>query len=172
MHRKAAIKLRGVLDVQIWESRLKVTNLLNDNVFDQAPNIAIKTEAKGNQTITAYGDDALTIIDKDTVSFNPFSHPRMLLADVIAAQKLLKFIFNKMKSSWLFSPVVIIHPMEKVEGDLTYIERTGFRSLAKNAGAKEVYTYVGDEVSGDILKGIYSGQISHDGIQQLTETGT
>ena len=172
MFRKAVMNLRGILYVQIWEGRLKVTNLMNNKVFDQAPNIAIKTDAKGNKKITAYGDDALVILEEDTISFNPFSHPRMLLADVIAAQELLKLVFKQTKSSSIFAPIVIMHPMEKVEGDLTYIERHGFKSLGKNSGAKEVFTYVGDVVSGDILKGILLGEIGRDEILQLTKTGS
>lgn len=169
MFRKAEINLRGVLYVQIWEGRLKVTNLMNNRVFDQTPNIAIKTEDDGRKKVTAYGDEALLKLDKDTISINPFSHPRMLLADVIIAQELLKYVFKKIKSSSIFAPIVIIHPMEKLEGGLTFIEKNGFISLVKDSGAKEAYAYVGDEVSGDIFKGILYGEIGADEIRQLTE---
>ncbi|WP_415891751.1 hypothetical protein ACMXYN_10350 [Neptuniibacter sp. PT8_73] len=163
----AMANLRGILHVQIWENRLKVTNLLSNSVFDQAPNIAIKTKAKGGKEITAYGNEALVTLDKDTISYNPFSHPRMLLADVIAAQELLKLVFNKTKSSVIFSPIVIIQPMEKLEGNLTYLERREFKSLAINSGAKEAYIYeadkkFSDEVTADLLKRIILDQISHD----------
>ena len=57
--------------------------------------------------------------------------------------------------------------MEKIEGDLTYIETSGFKTLAKNSGAKDVYIYVGDEVSIEFLKGVLLGQISRNEIEQL-----
>ena len=59
--------------------------------------------------------------------------------------------------------------MEKLEGGLTFIEKNGFISLVKDSGAKEAYAYVGDEVSGDIFKGLLYGEIGADEIRQLTE---
>lgn len=176
MYRKIFINLRGILYVQIWENRLKVTNIMNQKTFDQAPNIAIKTEVKGGKKITAYGNDALSISDNNTVSYNPFSHPRMLLADVIAAQEILKFAFKKTKSSFLFAPIVIMQPMDKLEGKLTYFELSGFRYLAKNSGAKEAFIYEADEEYSEeftieLLKGIISGEIGRNELLRLTNTG-
>jgi rod shape-determining protein MreB len=172
MYNKLVMKVRGILYVQIWENRLKVTNLMDGKTFDQPPHIAIRTDSKGSKKIIAYGNDASSSIEENTNLFNPFSHPRMLLADALAAQKLLKYVFKKTRSSFLFSPIALIHPMEKIEGDLTYIERTGFKSLAKNSGAESVFLNVGEEVSDDILKGVLFGEISRDEIQQLTSKGS
>lgn len=169
MYNKLVKKIRGILYVQIWENRLKVTNLIDGKTFDQPPHIAIKSESKGGKKVIAYGNDALSVIEENVILFNPFSHPRMLLADAPAAQELLKYVFKKTRSSFLFSPIALIHPMEKVEGDLTYIERAGFRSLAKNSGAEVAFLYVGEEVSSDILKGIILGEINRDKIQKLTK---
>ncbi len=169
MYNKLVMKTRGVLYVQIWESRIKVTNLMNGKIFDQPPYMAIKPESKGGKKIIAYGNDALSVIEENAILFNPFSHPRMLLADAPAAQKLLKYAFKETRSSFLFSPIALIHPMEKIEGDLTYIERAGFKSLAKDSGAESALLYVGEEVSDDILKGILFGEINRDKIQKLTK---
>jgi len=129
-------------------------------VFDESPTVAIKTDANGKKSIIEFGNKALILLKPDTISCNPFSHPRTLLVDLLVAQKLLEYSFKQVKSSTIFSPIVIIHPMEKVEGDLVTVERQGFITVGKNAGAKYVLTYVGDEYSGEILKGIYSGEIS------------
>ena len=35
------------------------------------------------------------------------------------------------------SPIIVVHPMEKIEGGLTGIEHRAFRELALGAGAPE-----------------------------------
>lgn len=159
MPRKLRLMLRGMLYVQVWEKRLKVTNLVTGNVFDEPPFVVIKMSASSGRRVVAVGDQISTTMEYDTFSCNPFSHPRMLLADLAVAQHVLNYAFKKTRSSSFFAPVVIIHPMEKVEGDLTTLERNGFISVAKRAGAKEVITYVGAAVSGEALKGLYTGEL-------------
>ena len=41
------------LYVQIWENRIKVTNLATRNVFDEKPLVAIETTDGGKQVIVA-----------------------------------------------------------------------------------------------------------------------
>lgn len=43
-------------------------------------------------------------------------------------------------------PVVVIHPMEKIEGGLTEIERRAFQELATAAGARETVVHEGTEI--------------------------
>ncbi len=166
--RKLKVRLKGVLYVQIWESRLKVTNLTTGETFDESANVAIKTADNGKKSIK-FGNEALVISDSQTMSFNPFSHPRTLLVDPLIVEKYFVFVFKKLKSSFIFSPIVMIHPMEKVEGDLVTIERQGFITVAKNAGAKEVFTYVGDKLTGDIFIKIYTEEMGRDEIRELEE---
>jgi rod shape-determining protein MreB len=44
------------------------------------------------------------------------------------------------------SPVVIIHPMEKLEGGVSEIECRVYQELALGAGARKVYIHVGEEL--------------------------
>lgn len=85
-----------------------------------------------------------------TVTANePFTTKRLLVGQFSAAEDLLKRGLNELFSSnWLSpSPVVVIHPMEKVEGGLSEIEDRLFRELAVGAGARKVVIWLGHELS-------------------------
>jgi hypothetical protein len=85
-----------------------------------------------------------------TVTANePFTTKRLLVGQFAAAERSLKRGFKELFSSnWLSpSPVVVIHPMEKVEGGLSEIEDRIFRELAAGAGARKVVVWLGHELS-------------------------
>lgn len=76
---------------------------------------------------------------------NPFSHPRCLFSDFHVAEKVIQHIIKKLNEKALIStsPKFIIHPMEKIEGGLTMIEKRAFRELGHSAGAIEIVLYTG-----------------------------
>lgn len=137
-------KLQPVAYVQIWEKRIKVTNMYSGNIFDQQPLVAFKKTTKGKKLV-AIGNDAALATGSDMKTANPFSHPRVLFADFYLGEVLLTAIFKNLYRTKLLqpSPTAIIHPMEKTEGGLTMIEDRAFRELAEIAGAREVFMYQG-----------------------------
>lgn len=130
----------SVLYVQIWENRLKVTDISTGEVFDDAPYVIIKISDKGEKIISGIGSIANQHLASNEISVNPFSHPRVLFSDFYVGEKLLQYAFTKLSNikSLRPRPKVIIHPMEKTEGGLTMIEKRVFRELAVGAGAIEV----------------------------------
>jgi len=139
------------LYVQIWENRIKVTNINTGNIYDEKPLIAIETDEKGNKKILEFGNNAASQSGRQVEIINPFSHPRVLFSDFESGEKLLQHILflllgNKRLSS---SPVVVIHPMEKIEGGLTMIEKRALSELGAGAGAgaREIVVYQGKELS-------------------------
>lgn len=133
-------KLGTTLYVQIWENRIRVVDVDSDNVFDEQPLLQFNRLKNGKVEVVAFGNQAYV----DAV--NPFSHPRVLLADFFIAELLLKKIIQKLsgKKLTLSAPVVIIHPMEKTEGGLTMIEIRALREMALGAGARDVTIYQGE----------------------------
>ena len=70
------------LYIQIWEDRIKVTDINTGDTYDEQPLVAVKTTNKGHKVITAIGNNAVQAqSDKDTKVINPFSHPRTLFSD-------------------------------------------------------------------------------------------
>lgn len=88
--------------------------------------------------IHAIGNDAYNLrLDKGFELSNPFSHPRILVSSFIKAEKILKRGINEVHKSKLLapSPIVIMNPMEKLEGGVT------------GAGAGEAHIHVGNELN-------------------------
>ena len=100
------------------------------------------------QALVALGNAAATASGKGIEVINPFSHPRTLLSDFTIGEKLLQHIFLTLLGGKgrFFSPKVVIHPMEKMEGGLTTIEQRAFRELAYGAGASDDVVYQGKEI--------------------------
>ncbi len=144
--------LGSILYVQIWESRLRITNIKTGEIYDDEPLMAIRITSKRNKEIReiiAIGSKSKSLLSSDTKIINPFSHPRVLFANFSGGEKLLQHAFHQLHAKKLFSPapVVVIHPMEKIEGGLTQIEHRAFKEMAAGAGAREIAVYSGPELS-------------------------
>ncbi len=142
-------KLSSSLYVQIWEERIKVTDIVNGHIYDEKPLVALETTKKGQLKVVAIDNSASLISDSNIEIINPFSHPRVLFADFTVGEKLLQYIFRELSGNKYLnpSPEVIIHPMEKTEGGLTMIELRAFKEVAFGAGARDVVVYQGEELS-------------------------
>lgn len=135
--------------VQLREDRIKIINIDTQAVYDQVPYIAIDASNPKQRVIRAVGADAYSLrLAKDLDVSNPFSHPRLLVADFAKAEKVLMQGMREVNESKFIapSPVVIMHPMDKLEGGITDIECKIYRELALGAGAREVHLHVGKEL--------------------------
>ncbi|MGJ8694622.1 MAG: rod shape-determining protein MreB [Thalassotalea sp.] len=129
------------LYAQIWENRIKVVNVETGQIFDEKPHLQVSKTTKGNSEAVAFGNSVYRDIT------NPFSHPRVLLANFFCAEKLLNHIISLISSKmWLYGkPDIIIHPREKLEGGLTQVEIRAFKELGEGAGAVESFIYLGEQ---------------------------
>ncbi len=148
MFNKLVSKYSNIFYVQIWERKLKITESSSGHIVEEAPLLAVRTENDGKKIIAAAGNMAKLEAGPNISVVNPFSHPRMLLSDFTMGEKLLVYFFKKMSKGTLLAirPVVVIHPMEKIEGGLTEIERRAFQELATAAGARETVVHEGTEI--------------------------
>ncbi|KAA0695069.1 rod shape-determining protein MreB [Halopseudomonas laoshanensis] len=136
--------------VQIRASRLTVTNTTTGERWDQAPLLALESNAKGGKTLLTIGDEAKKRVGAGIELVNPFAHPRTLISDFSLAEKLLQEVFKAMSKNRLMpaSPAVIMQPLEKLEGGLTQIEIRAMRELALGAGARDVLVREGSDLTG------------------------
>lgn len=134
--------------VQIWEKRIKVTDITTAAVFDEKALVAVNVQ-NNKEIIEAVGDNAsLLAANKNIKIVEPFCHQRLLISDFDSAVILLQYIFSRsLNKNQIFSPRVVIHPMEKIEGDLGDVEIKAFQELALSAGAREVKVYQGEELA-------------------------
>lgn len=138
------------LYIQLWSNRLKILNINTKEKYDEEPLMALKDNNKDQPIVVAIGSSvkALSRAEYDQV-VNPFDHPRLLVHDFIAAEKVLQHGFQVLHKARFFSPSprVIFHPMEKLEGGVTGIEERLYREMCLGAGAREVALYFGSELS-------------------------
>ena len=137
------------LYVQIWKNRIKVTDINTRKVFDEVPLLAIDKSDEKKHIVVAIGNSAKSKTSDSINVVNPFDHPRSLLSDFTVAEKILQHIFRELLNKKLLSPapLVIIQPMEMLEGGLTMIESRAFRELAYSAGARDAFPYTGKELT-------------------------
>ena len=83
------------------------------------------------------------------VSSDPFTTERLLVGKFSTAENVLKHGLRRLhENRWLSpSPIIIVHPMEKVENGLSEVEERALRELAAGAGARKVFVWVGNVLS-------------------------
>ena len=74
-------KLDTTLYVQIWENRIKATNISTGKIFDEKPLMAITLNSKGQKQIEAIGNNASLATGDNVETINPFSHERSLFSN-------------------------------------------------------------------------------------------
>ena len=92
------------------------------------------------------------ILDNNELAISatqPFTTSRLLVGEFMEAEKLLtEALKQASKEKWFSpSPVIIIQPMEMIEGGLSSIESRAIRELAFAAGAQKVLVWEGHALS-------------------------
>lgn len=82
---------------------------------------------------------------KSAKSREPFTTERLLIGEFMPAEVLLTQIVDDLMKGRLLSgkPVLVMHPLEKIEGGLSEVEDKVLRELAFSAGAKGVVIHIG-----------------------------
>ena len=82
-----------------------------------------------------------------------FSTERLLVGKFSAAEPVLsRLIKEALPKTWLKKrPVVVIQPMEKIEGGLSEVETRIFKELAFGAGAIKVELHLGNELTDEAV---------------------
>lgn len=137
------------LYVQIWPDNIQLLDLTSGNSVSDEP-VLIVEQSNGKPLVT-FGQAARLRAKPNSQIHSPFTHPRTLLADFAAAEKLLQLLVKRVSGNAWFTPppFVIIHPMAKTEGGLTMIEARAFRELALGAGAHDTLLYQGPALSAE-----------------------
>jgi rod shape-determining protein MreB len=145
---------RNTLYVRVRPENLSVLHVQSGKVFTDLPVIAIKN-INGKSLILAIGHDAMSKAGLPNISIaNGFKHPRTLLADFAVAEQTVKYFIKRVTPNTFFtpSPVIVIHPLDMLEGGLTQIEIRAFAEICSMAGASRVYVWTGPELSNEELQ--------------------
>lgn len=77
----------------------------------------------------------------------PFSTKRLLIGEFTIASKYFKKVMKKAYGFRITKPTVVLHPLEKVDGHISEVEKRVFTYLAYSADARKVYICTGSELS-------------------------
>lgn len=128
-------------------------NVSTGAVFDDEPLVALSTERKPR--VIAVGAAARTA---SAVPANPFQHPRILVADFLLAEALLRHAFQAVSPrSWIRpSPIAVCHVVEPLKGGLSQIECRALMELMEGAGARSAFLWDGRDLTDqELLSGAY-----------------
>jgi len=142
MFSKLINKFTTTFYIQIWDNRLKVTNLSDGNIYDNIPLIAIN-----DKKIQAIGKDA-SIYPHAT---NPFSHKRVLFDNFETASMIIQYAFEQTLSRAFFSPIAIVQVKKKHDTNMTLLEKKALCEVVTNAGARETIIYDGIDLNIDTI---------------------
>lgn len=83
----------------------------------------------------------------------PYSHSRLLVGNFSAAQICLKEAVVEAKGSgFSLATVIVVQPMDRLEGGLSQVEERLLHELAMGAGAYKALVWVGQRLSDDEVK--------------------
>jgi len=114
-------------------------DLFKSNVYVKVykNKFTVKNVAKNNEVVLS--------------AVKPFTTTRLLVGEFNNAEVLLKEALKKLYTdNWLApSPIVVIQPMDMIEGGLSPVEDRILRELAIGAGGRKVIVWVGKELTNE-----------------------
>ena len=136
----------GPVYIKIQKDLLALRNAQNGKYIDEKPVIAVDTEKP--HSIIAVGKDAEYEARNKSNSykiFEPFNHPRVIIDDFVLAEKILMHLIEKLYAVKYIraAPIIVLHPMDHYEGNLTSIEIRAIKELGAGIGGREVFIWSG-----------------------------
>jgi len=118
-----------------------------NRTIEDKPLVALAPGPKGKRIVVAVGSEAQAAFlkgDGSVTIHNGFDHPRSCVCDFDIAEAALRYFIRRVASrAKLIRPIIIVHPLEKIEGGLTQVECRALRELAESAGARKAYVWTG-----------------------------
>ena len=96
---------------------------------------------------------------RQVTSSKQFSTKRLLVAEFAEAERCLRAAAGEIFATQWFrpAPVLVMHPLEMVEGGLSSVEERVLLELAKAVGSRKGVVWVGKELTIDQVKDLASG---------------
>ncbi len=147
----------GPYYVRIGRQRLSVRDAKSAATYDMTPVVGVKGEPP---VIVSIGLPVAPDADR---SINPFDHPRLVVSDYDAAEKVLAHAIREIAGAAWFrpSPVIVVHPLDKLDGGLSPLEERALLELAESAGAGSAHIWLGRQLSDqEVIDGAYNARSS------------
>lgn len=88
-------------------------------------------------------------VEKSFIPDQPFTTRRLLVGEFIPAEACLRRAIREISGFRLFQPsaIMILHPVDMMDGGASSVEKKVFLDLAFGAGARDVIFWFGNELS-------------------------
>jgi len=145
----------GPVYVRIRSDRLHLRDVTTGREWKEVPEAAVRSGSK--PTVVAVGSMASQAALREPGNvklMNGYAHPRTMIADFTIAEKVLQHAVNLIFEGRLLrpAPILVMHPLERLEGGLTGVEERALLELAAGAGAREAHIWVGRELTDSEIK--------------------
>lgn len=147
-----------IVYVQVSPDRVTVRNITTGESISERPKVEIRPGRMSQRL--AYGEKSGAYVGGIGVQIdNPFGHPRTIVSDFDAGERLISALIKRVVKRKYFSTslFVVIHPLGDPEGGFTQIERLVLYEMALGAGASKVHVWIGRNLTDhEIVTGSYA----------------
>lgn len=146
------------LYVRIRPDQLYIRNVANGREYRDRPCVALDD----SDTVVATGQAAIQEFSRnDKIRLvNGFDHPRSIINEFKNAELALQHGVRSIYGDTVFSPspIIVMHPLDRLDGGLTEVEHRALTELATGAGAWKAFVWTGreladQEIQSDVLAG-------------------
>lgn len=133
--------------IQFKSDWIRLTHVESGRILEDKPCMMIEENKKGHSRVIAVGKKAEKMVAenrKNHFLVNGFEHPRSCVGDFELCEALLRSLIRELIDRYvLIRPIIVMHPLEKIEGGITGVEKRGIAELAESVGARKAYVWVG-----------------------------
>lgn len=140
------IFFKSTVYIRFSSSLIHVRLVEKNRTIEEKPLIAISRK-NGKYRVAGVGKEADIVKSKDPSSVtihNAFNHPRTFVSNIDVAEATLRqFVYLVIQRKVMVRPLIILHPLEKIDGGITHIELKGLLDLGLSIGGRKVYVWTG-----------------------------
>ena len=145
----------GPYYIRINRERLSARDVDTGRVYEGKP--CLEIDASNN--VVSVGNSVSPVGNRIV---NPFDHPRIVIDDFSAAEKVLGYAVRELTGTRYFmpSPVMVIHPDVELEGGISAVESRALLELAESCGARKARVHYGHQLTDQDVKDIAASDAS------------
>ncbi len=143
-----------VVYVRIGSKELYLRGVDSHREWRDYPALAA-TKPNPYRDLVAIGKEAIEAVSLDSENLEllePFAHPRSIVSDFDAGEELLKGALRILHKGRFYEPVLVLHPLEKLEGGITEVEERVLVEMAESAGARRGCVWTGRQLTDEELR--------------------
>lgn len=144
----------GPVYVRVRRTMLQIRDVSNGREISIEPILVVSGEDSVKASRLSSAPPLRTEDSTNVRRLNGFDHPRTIIFDFVVAERTLQLALAELfrERTVRPAPVLVIHPLERIEGGLTWIEKRALLELGEGSGARKVYIWEGRTLTDTEIK--------------------